>query len=102
MFLPPITLALNLNRVIPLAVACLAVVLAIPLAARRGRVSIPGCAGVGILALALGLLTGHLSGERKIVGTLSGVALAFTFFLMCAVAVGSFVAIFFYKEPSEA
>ena len=99
--MPTLALALRLNVVIPLAVACLVVVVFIPVAARRGRITVPACAGSGILALALGFLAGHLAGARQITGTASGTALAFTFFLMCTTAVASFAAIFFYREPPE-
>lgn len=101
-FPPAFALALKLGVVAPLALACLLAALAFPFAARKGRLTIPACAGIGIAAVALALLAGHVAGGRKITGTAWGLGLAVAFFLMSSTAVGAFVALFFYREPPEA
>jgi lysylphosphatidylglycerol synthetase-like protein (DUF2156 family) len=102
--IPPASLAAatrNLSPVVPLAIACCAVIVAIPLSAFRGRLHIPGYVGLAFLTFALGLLVGKLSGTHAIAGTPSGIALSLLFFLLIAIAVGSVLALFFYRDPPE-
>ncbi|HUI42842.1 MAG TPA: hypothetical protein VL523_12825 [Terriglobia bacterium] len=99
--LPPLGLALRLSVVVPLAIACLLVAVAIPIAARQGRVTIPACVGIGVAAAGIALLAGRVAGVRRITGTASGMALAVAFFLLSSTAFGSLLALFFYREPPE-
>lgn len=88
--------------ILPLAAACIAVVIAIPAAAARARLHIPGYVGLAFLSFALALLLGWLSGAHAIAGTPTGLLLSIVFFLLIAAAVGSVVALFFYRHPPEA
>jgi hypothetical protein len=86
---------------LPLVLACLAVLVAIPAAAARGKLHVPGYAGLAFLGFALGLLAGRISGARSITGTVTGVCLSILCFLLMATAVGSVLAIFFYRHAPE-
>ena len=92
----------NLFVVVPLVLACLFVLVAMPAAARRGKLHVPGYAGLAFLGFALALLAGRISGARAVTGTLGGLLLSILFFLLMATAVGSVLAIFFYRHPPEA
>jgi hypothetical protein len=89
----------NLFAVVPLVLACFAVLIAIPATAARGKLHVPGYAGLAFLGFALGLLVARISGARSITGTLTGLSLSILFFLLMATAVGSVLAIFFYRHP---
>ena len=91
----------NFSFVVPLTVTCIAVVVAIPVAANRSRLHIPGYVGIAFLAFVLGLLAGRLSGAHAITGTSIGIALSLLFFLLIAVAIGSVLALFFYRDPPD-
>jgi hypothetical protein len=91
----------NLHIVVPLSIACVAIVLAMPLAARRGRLHIPGYVGFAFLAFLLALLCGYLSGRRGITATPAGVVLSLLFFVLAAAAVGSVLALFSYRDPPQ-
>jgi hypothetical protein len=91
----------RLSVVGPLAIACLAVLVALPVAAARGRFHIPGYVGLAFLTFLLALVAGHFSGARSLSGTFLGLALAMLFFLLGAVAAGCFVALFFYRDPPD-
>ncbi len=92
----------NLPVIVPLLLACLGVLVAIPVAAARGKLHIPGYVGLAFLAFALGLLFGRISGARAVAGTIAGLSLSILFFLLMATAVGSVLALFFYRHPPEA
>jgi hypothetical protein len=78
---------------------CVAIVTAIPVAAARRKLHIPGYVGLAFLAFVIALLAGKFSGRAGITGTSSGVFLSILFFFLMATAVGSVVALFFYRHP---
>jgi hypothetical protein len=92
----------NLPLIVPLALACFAIIILLPFAAARSRLHIPGYVGLAFLGFIVGLLCGRISGIRGVSGTPSGVLLSLTFFLLIAVAIGSVLALFFYRDPPEA
>jgi uncharacterized membrane protein len=94
--------ATNFSLLLPLSLACCAVITAIPVSAVRGRLHIPGYVGLALLTFVFGLLAGKLSGARGITGTNFGVALSLLFFFLIAVALGCILALFFYRDPPEA
>ena len=49
----------RLSVVVPLFIACLFVLLSIPITSRRGKLSIPACVGIGLGAAALAWRPGH-------------------------------------------
>jgi len=89
----------NLPIVIPLTGVCLMIAGLIPMAAARGKLHIPGYVGMAMLAFAVSLLFGKLAGVRRFVGSPVGPILSIIFFLLIAVAVGSILALFFYRDP---
>ncbi len=104
MVLPPALVVLaapKLGIVIPLIIVCLLIIIAIPVAARFGKLTIPvsGCMAVG--GFLVGLLVGYLAGISRLRGTTLGIALSVLFFLLIAWAVGCLLGVFFYREPSE-
>jgi hypothetical protein len=92
---------INLPVMVPLALGSLAVLIAIPWAAARSKLHIPGYVGLAFLAFAFALLLGRLAGARSITGTAVGVLLSVVFFLLIATAVGCVVALLFYRHPPE-
>jgi F0F1-type ATP synthase membrane subunit a len=91
----------NFRLLVPLSIVCCAIIIALPLAAARSRLHIPGYVGVAFLALVLGLVSGRVSGIRGVAGTPAGLFLSLAFFLFIAVVVGSVLAIFFYRHPTQ-
>jgi hypothetical protein len=91
----------NLGVVVPLSIACFAIVIVVPLAAARSRLHIPGYVGLAFLTTIFGLLCGRISGIHGVAGTPWGVLLSLLFFLLIAFAVGSVLALFFYRDPPE-
>jgi hypothetical protein len=91
----------NLPLVLPLVLACGAVAVFIPASAFKGRLHIPGYVGIAFLTFLLAMLVGKLSGARSIAGTRSGIVLSLLFFVLVAAAVGSVLALFFYRDSSE-
>jgi hypothetical protein len=87
--------------VLPLSIVCIAIVVGIPAAAARARLHIPGYVGLASLSFAIALLLGWLSGARALAGTIVGFVLSIVFFLLIAAAVGSVVALFFYRQPKS-
>jgi hypothetical protein len=103
-FLSPeyiVALAPNLSVSVPLLLACLGVLVAIPMAAARGKLHVPGYVGLAFLAFALGLVLGRIVGARAVSRTIAGLSLSILFFLLMATAVGSVLALFFYRHPPE-
>jgi hypothetical protein len=96
-----IAFAANFRVIVPLSVACCAILIALPLAAARSRLHIPGYVGLAFLALVLGLVSGRVSGIRGVAGTSAGLFLSLAFFLFLAVVVGSVLALFFYRHPTQ-
>jgi hypothetical protein len=91
----------RLSIVVPLFIACLFVLLSIPITSRRGKLSIPACVGIGLGAAALALAMGKLAGRRGVTGTVVGILVSALFFLLISAAVGSLLGLFFYREPPE-
>ena len=92
----------NLPVVVPLALSSFAILIAVPWAAARGKLHIPGYVGLAFLTFAIALLLGRIAGARAITGTIVGVLLSVAFFLLIAAAVGCVVALFFYRQPPDA
>jgi hypothetical protein len=90
-------IATNLPLTVPLMFASLLIAILIPRAAKRGRLHIPGYVAIASFAVAFGLLAGRFSGMRGITGSMLGVGLSIAFFLSMSVAVGCFLALFFYE-----
>jgi hypothetical protein len=78
---------------------CLAIVVCIPVAARRRKLHIPGYVGMAFAAFITALILGRVVGSPRIIGTPMGIFLSVVFFLLIATAVGSVVALFFYRHP---
>jgi hypothetical protein len=91
----------NLRLIVPLSMACFAILIFVPLAAARSRLHIPGYVGLAFLASVVALLCGRISGIHGVAGTPWGVLLSLLFFLLIAFAFGSVLALFFYRDPRE-
>jgi hypothetical protein len=89
----------KLSIVIPLVAACLVIVGLIPMAAARRKLHIPGYVGIALLAFALSLVFGKLAGFRRVATSAAGPILSILFFLLIAVAIGSILALLFYRDP---
>lgn len=100
-FFLPIVLAVNLGVIIPLALSCLVVGVVIPAAAWRGRMSVPFYALMLFAASFVAYGIGKLAGAQSVHGTALGIVISFIFFLLVAAAVGSFLGIFFYRQPTD-
>jgi hypothetical protein len=92
----------NPRIVAPLLGVCLAIVVAIPVAAARGKLHMPAYIGIAILAFAASLVFGETSGARRIAGSIAGVILSVACFLSIAVFLGCILALFFYRDPPGA
>jgi hypothetical protein len=99
-FFLPVVLAVNLGVIIPLALSCLVVGVVIPAAAWRGRMSVPFYALMLFAASFVAYGIGKLAGAQSVHGTALGVVISFVFFLLVAAAIGSFLGIFFYRQPT--
>lgn len=97
----PALLAINLGVIVPLSLSCLVVVAVIPAAAWRGKLNVPVYALIlfGASFVAYGI--GKVAGAQSIHGTALGVVISFIFFVLVATAVGSFLGIFFYRQPTD-
>jgi hypothetical protein len=84
-----------------LTIVCAAIALAIPISASRGKLHVPGYVGLALIAFVVGLVSGRIAGTRAITGSSVGVLLSVLFFLLMATAVGSILALFFYRQPPE-
>jgi hypothetical protein len=87
--------------VLALGVACIFVVVAVPYAASRGRLHIPGYVGLALASFIAAFILGRISGTHSVSGTRTGLGLAIACFLLAAVAVGSVIALFFYRDRAE-
>lgn len=97
----PALLAVNVGVIVPLALSCLVVVVVIPSAASRGRLNVPVYALMLFVAAMIAFGIGKLAGAQSVHGTTLGVVISFIFFLLVATAAGSFLGIFFYRQPTE-
>jgi hypothetical protein len=97
----PALLAVNLGVIVPLALSCLVLVVVIPSAAWRGRLNVPVYALMLFAAAFVAYGIGKLAGAQSVHGTALGVVISFIFFLLVATAVGSFLGIFFYRQPTS-
>lgn len=102
-FLPPFgfpaLVVINFGVIIPLALACLVLMVVIPAAAWRGKLNVPVYA---LLMFALAFVAypvGRVAGSQSMHGTTLGVVVAIIFFLIAAAAVGCFFGILFYRQP---
>jgi|GEM_PF-2198445 len=97
----PALLAVNFGVILPLSLSCLVVVAVIPSAAWRGKLNVPVYALIlfGSSFVAYGI--GKVAGAQSIHGTALGVVISFIFFVLVATAVGSFLGIFFYRQPTD-
>src|SRR5450432_1252023 len=90
------------SRVIaPLIAACLAIAIAIPFAAARSKLHMPGYIGIAILAFVVSLVFGEISGMRRVAGTVPGVILSIACFLSVAACIGAILALVVYRNPPE-
>jgi hypothetical protein len=90
----------KLSIVVPLIAACILIAVSISFFAHRGKLHIPGYAGIAALGFILALIFGRFAGARSIAGTMLGVLFSILCFLLLAVGVGSIVALFFYRHSS--
>ena len=85
--------------IVPLVIACLAIVIGLSVAASQSHLHIPGYVGLAFAAFVAAMAAGHFSGAPNISGTLAGVTLSIVFFLLIAITVGAVLALFFYRHP---
>ena len=90
---------LNLELVIPLAISCLAIMIILPISAARGRLHIPGWVGFALFSFVLSYTCARISGVHGIVAHPTGVFFSIACFLFLSSALGSILALFFYKDP---
>jgi hypothetical protein len=84
-----------------LAMACGAIIVAIPIGASKGKLHVPGYVGLALVTFAIGLVFGRIAGSRPVTGTTLGVLLSILFFLLVATALGSILALLFYRPVPE-
>jgi len=89
----------RLPIVIPLLAACLAIAGLIPMAAARRKLHIPGYIGIALLAFSLSLVFGKIAGLTRVAASAAGPILSIFCFLLIAVAIGSILALLFYRDP---
>jgi hypothetical protein len=89
----------NLELVIPLALSCLAIMVILPISAARSRLHIPGWVGFALFSFVLSYTCARISSVHSIVGKPTGVFFSMMCFLFLAAALGSVIALFFYKDP---
>lgn len=94
-------LAVNFGVVVPLALSCLVVVAVIPSAAWRGKLNVPVYALMLFIAAFVAYGIGKVAGAQSVHGTTLGVVISFIFFLLVATSIGSFLGIFFYRQPTD-
>lgn len=90
---------INLEIVIPLVLSCLAIMVILPISAARSRLHIPGWVGFALFSFVLSYTCARISGVHSFVGRPTGVAFSIACFLFLAAALGSVLALFFYKDP---
>lgn len=92
---------MNLVFIVPLVLGCIAILAAIPVRAYRGKLHVPGYAGIAIIAFGASFVCGLLSGYRSFAGSPLGIILAVLCFLLAATSTGSILAVFFYRDRAE-
>jgi hypothetical protein len=92
----------KLSIVVPLIAACILIAVSISFCARRGKLHIPGYAGIAGLGFVLSLTFGKIAGAHSVAGTTVGVFFSVLCFLLLAVVVGSIIALFFCRHSPEA
>ena len=85
----------------PLTFLCLAIVVAIPLAASSGKLHLAGYIGTAIAAFIAAMVVGKLSGLHRINGTAVGLFLSVLFFFGISAALGSLIALAIYRHPPD-
>lgn len=101
---PCMILAINgphLAVLVPLALVSLAIIVAIPTAAYRGKLHMAGYIGSALAAFAAAMVFGKLSGLHRVTGTLPGLVLSFLFFCAIATTLGALAALAVYKAPKD-
>lgn len=101
---PCMILAIGRPRLLiiaPMALLCLAIILAIPMAASRGKLHLAGYIGSAIGAFAAAMMVGKLSGLHRINGTVIGLFLSVLFFFTISAALGSLIALAAYRHPPD-
>lgn len=93
---------MHLLIITALALGCVAILVAIPLSAHKGKLHVPGYIGIALLAFAASFVCGLASGYRVFAGSLVGVALSLLCFWSAAAGVGSILAVFFCRDQAEA
>lgn len=92
----------RLGLIAPLGVVCVFVLVAIPAAAAKGKLHMPGYSGLSMLLLLVALLFGYIAGRPRITGHPIGVIFSFIFFVAIAAAIGCILALAFYRrKPLE-
>ena len=91
----------KLAIVVPLAFVCLAIIVAISVAAWRSKLHMAGYIGMAFAAFAVAMIAGKLSGARHVSGTALGLILSLLFFFAMATALGCVIALIFYRDPHE-
>jgi hypothetical protein len=84
-----------------MALLCLVILVAIPLAAAQGKLHLAGYIGSAIAAFGAAMIVGKLSGLHRINGTLIGLFLSVLFFLSISAAFGSLIALAAYRHPPD-
>lgn len=97
----PALWTVKLGILLPLTLACIVLLVVIPAAARRGHLNVPVYALMLFGTAFLAFLTGRLAGAQSVRDTTLGVVVSLIFFLLVAAAVGCFLAMFFYRQPSD-
>ena len=97
----PALLAVKLGVIVPLSLSCLVVVAVIPSAAWRGKMNVPFYALMLFVSAFVAFGIGKVAGAQSVHGTTLGVVISFIFFLLVATSVGSFMGIFFYRQPTD-
>ena len=82
-----------------LTLVCLATAASLCVAASRSFLHIPAYVGLAFFSFAAAMIVGHFSGAANISGTPAGLGLSILFFILIATAVGSVLALFFYRHP---
>jgi hypothetical protein len=90
---------INLEIVVPLALSCLAIMVILPISAARSHLHIPGWVGFALFSFVLSYTCARISGVHGFVGRPTGVFFSIACFLFLSAALGSVLALFFYKDP---
>jgi hypothetical protein len=94
-----VMIGVKLPIVVPLIIACLALMVFISVSACKGKLHIPGYIGIAFLAFGSSLLFGSLAGIKALRGTTLAITLSIAFYLCIATTIGSIVALLFYRRP---